>query len=165
MWLEPQAQEAGIDRVVVVGLFLHAWVGQMVDRHIEAQFRSGALHDTGEIEHTKLLGKLVEDAELTAVGRVEHGQLDAGQGIADIEETAGLTTLTIDGQGHADHCLNQKAVEHRTEDAVIVEAGTQALIEAYLVRIDTIDNPLVQIGGAQPPDPAGEVDIDTIVNF
>ena len=50
----------------------------------------GRLDQLGKLQHRELLGELVEDPELARLGRIGHRQLDAGEGVADVEEAAGL---------------------------------------------------------------------------
>ena len=92
-------------------------------------------------------------------------QLDALQRVADVEEAAGLAALAVDGQRVADHRLHAEAVEHGAEGLVVVEAGDQALVAGGLVGLDPVDDALVEVGRAQAPDPAGEVDVGRVVDL
>ena len=65
----------------------------------------------------------------------------------------------VDRERLADHRLNAEAIEHRAEHLVVVEAGDQALVEGRLLRLDPVDDALVEVGCAQAPDAAGEVDV------
>ena len=65
----------------------------------------------------------------------------------------------------ADHRLHAEAVEDSPEDLVVVEAGDEALVERGLLGLDAVDDPLVEVGGAQAPDPAGEVDVVRVVDL
>ena len=65
----------------------------------------------------------------------------------------------------ADHRLHAEAVEHGAEVLVVVEAGDQALVASRLLGFDPVDDALVEVGGAQPPDPAGEVDVVRVVDL
>ena len=92
-------------------------------------------------------------------------QLDAGEGVADVEEAAGLAAGAVDGQRVADHRLQAEAVEHGAEDLVVVEAGDQALVAGGLLGLDPVDDALVEVGGAQAPGAAGEVDVGRVVDL
>ena len=100
-----------------------------------------------------------------ALGRVGDRQLDAGEGVADVEEAAGLVAGAVDGQRVADHRLQAEAVEHGAEDLVVVEAGDQALVAGGLLGLDPVDDALVEVGRAQAPDAAGEVDVGRVVDL
>ena len=99
------------------------------------------------------------------VGGVGDGQFDAGEGVADVEEAAGLGAGAVDGQRVADHRLQAEAVEHGAEDLVVVEAGDQALVAGGLVGLDPVDDALVEVGRAQAPGAAGEVDVGRVVDL
>ena len=92
-------------------------------------------------------------------------QLDAGERVADVEEAAGLVAGAVDGQRVADHRLQAEAVEHGAEDLVVVEAGDQALVAGGLLGLDPVDDALVEVGRAQAPGAAGEVDVGRVVDL
>ncbi len=117
------------------------------------------LHGHRQVADREGLGELVVDAHLAAVGGVEHGQLDAGEGVADVEEAAGLAAGAVHGQGAADHGLEAEPVERGAELLVVVEAGQQPVVEQRLLGVDAVDDALVEVGGAEPVDPGGEVDV------
>ena len=127
--------------------------------------RGRALDELGELGDRELLGELVEDAELAEVGRVGDRELDALERVADVEEAAGLAALAVDGQRVADHGLDAEAVEDGAEVLVVVEPGDQPLVGGGLVGLDAVDDALVEVGRAQPPDPAGEVDVVRVVDL
>ena len=85
--------------------------------------------------------------------------------VADVEEAAGLAAAAVDGQRVADHRLQAEAVEHGAEDLVVVEAGDQALVAGGLLGLDPVDDALVEVGRAQAPGAAGEVDVGRVVDL
>ena len=123
------------------------------------------LHQLGELRDGELLGELVEDAELAQLGGVVHCELDALERVADVETAAGLAALPVDGERVADHGLHAEAVEDGAEDLVVVEARHEPLIHGRLVRLDAVDEALVEVGRAQAPDAAGEVDVVRVVDL
>ena len=94
-----------------------------------------------------------------------HGELDALERVADVEEAAGLPALAVDGERVTDHRLHAEAVQDRAEVLVVVEAGDQPLVPGGLLGLDPVDHSLVEVGGAQAPDPAGEVDVVRVVDL
>src|SRR5882757_2391016 len=94
--LQAEVEQVGVDRVVVVLFLLDPGVVDVVDRHLVAEVPGGGLDQLGELEDRELLGELVEDAEFARLGRVGDRQLDAGEGVADVEEAAGLTAGAVD---------------------------------------------------------------------
>ncbi len=93
---------------------------------------------------------------------IGDGQLDAGQGVANVEEAAGLAAGAVDGQRVADHRLQAEAVEDGAEQLVVVEAGDQPLVAVGLLGLDPVDDALVQVGRPQAPGAAGEVDVGRV---
>src|SRR3954452_24266172 len=96
--LQPEVEELGVLRVVVVLLLLEPRVVDVLDRDLEPVGLAGALDRLGELHDREGLGELVEHAELARVGRVERGQLHALQGVDDVEVAAGLAALAVHGQ-------------------------------------------------------------------
>ena len=92
-------------------------------------------------------------------------QLDAVEGVADVEEAAGLAAAAVDGERVADHRLQAEAVEDGAEGLVVVEAGDQALVGGGLVGLDPVDDALVEVGRPQAPHAAGEVDVGRVVDL
>jgi hypothetical protein len=95
--LQPQIDQLGVLRVVVMLLGFDTRVGQVIDFHIEAQVFPGNLNFLRQIEHGKLLGELVVDAAFALSRRIQAGNLNATNGIANIQEAAGLSALTVNG--------------------------------------------------------------------
>src|SRR6202041_506886 len=116
-------------------------------------------------QHGKLLSELVEDAELAALGRVQADQFDTAHRVADVEEAPGLTAFAVYRQGAANGCLGAETVEHGAEDLVVVEAVDQGFVHQNFVSDRAIDNPLIEVGGAKPPNLAGEHDVVAVVDL
>src|SRR5699024_11508835 len=113
-------------------------------------------HLWSELVDGDLRGELVVDAELAGVGGVLAGDLDAGYGVLDVQVAAGLGAVAVDGEIVADRRLDDEAVQGGAEHGVVVEAVDQARIPARLVGLEAVDHALVQIGGTDAPDLAGE---------
>jgi hypothetical protein len=117
-----------------------------LDRVVDGARRVG--DGMSELPDRELLGELIEDAELARFRRIEDHQLDAAQGVADIEQAADLVAQAVERQRAPEDGLRDKPVEHRPEDGVVVEAGVQSLGEGGLVGFQAVDHPLVQIRDA-----------------
>src|SRR5215213_6426809 len=163
--LQAEVEQLGVDRVVVVLFLLDPRVLVVLDLDAVAEVLAGLLDQPGQLEDRELLGELVEDAELARLGRVQRRQFDAGEGVANVEEAAGLAAGSVDGQRVADYGLDAEAVEHGAEQLVVVEAGDEALVAGGLLRLDAVDDALVEVGRAQAPGAAGEVDVGRVVNL
>ena len=61
------------------------------------------------------------------------GNLDAADGVANIEEAARLSALAVNGDRMSDGRLDAEAVQRRAENLVVVEAVDQAFIQRGLV--------------------------------
>ncbi|MBA3642032.1 MAG: hypothetical protein H0W53_22805, partial [Acidobacteria bacterium] len=109
-------------------LLLDPRVWEALHTDLVAQLSPAALHQRSQLSDGELLGELVEDAHLAGLCRIVDGQLDALQGIADVQKPARLATLAVDSQRMADDRLNAEPVERSPEDLVIVKAGAQPLI-------------------------------------
>src|SRR5699024_3332439 len=131
--LEPQVQQVGVDRVVVVVVLLHARVLGGGELDLVAQVARDLLHLLGELLDGELLGDLVVDAELAGVGGVLAGDLDAAHGVLDVQVAAGLGAVAVDGEIVADRRLDDEAVQGSAEHGVVVEAVDQARVPARLV--------------------------------
>ena len=78
---------------------------------------------------------------------------------------AGLATLAVDAQRMTDDRLDAETVEHGAEDPVVVETGGQVGVQIGLTGLLAVDDPLVQVGGPQSPDPTGELDVVAVVDL
>src|SRR3954468_812465 len=163
--LEAEVEELRVDRVVVVLFLLDPGVLDVVDRNPVAEVLAGLLDQLRQPEDRELLGELVEDAHLAALGWVVDRQLDAVESVADVEEAAGLAAGAVDGERVADHRLHAEAVEDGAEELVVVETGREALVACGLLGLDAVDDALVEGGRAGGPGAAGEVDVGRVVDL
>ncbi len=65
----------------------------------------------------------------------------------------------------AGHRLDAESVEHGAEHPVVVEAGGQVGVEHRLLGLVPVDDPLVEVGGPDAPDAAGEHDVGAVVHL
>ena len=156
MRLQSELDQAGVLDVVVVLRGLRPRVVHVLDL-----YRPGELlcDHPGDVAHRHRLGHLIEHPELASVGGVLDGEADAFHGVADIDQPPRLLAGSVNGQGFAEHGLDDEPVQHGSEDAVVVEPGRQPLIRRRLGGLLTVDDALVEIGGPQTPVPAGELDV------
>ena len=61
--------------------------------------------------------------------------------------------------------LHKEAIQRGAEHAIVIEARAQPLVDRDLGRVDAVDDPLVQVGRAQSPDFAAEVDVVAVVGL
>ena len=73
--------------------------------------------------------------------------------------------LAVHGQRVADDRLDGEPVQHGAEHRVVVEPGRQPLVPLGLGGLLAVDHALVQVGGPQVPDPAGELDVVAVVHL
>ena len=163
--LEAELEELRVLGVVVVLLGFLARVRDALDDDLAAEVRGGVADALGELEDGELLGELVVDPQLAGIGRVGDRQRDALDRVADVEVAARLAALAVDGQRVADDGLHAEAVERGPEDLVVVEARREARVERRLVGLDAVHDALVEVGRAEAPDPAGEVDVVAVVDL
>src|ERR1700728_1900079 len=109
-----------------------------------------------QLQNRELFGELVEDAELASIGWMMAGNLDAADGVANVEEATRLSALAVDGDRMAGGSFDAKAVQSGAEDFVIVEAVDQAFIQGGFVGRGAVDDTLIQVRGPQSPGPATE---------
>src|SRR5579875_2750127 len=160
--LQAQVEQALVHHVVVVLGQLDPRVVDVLDRHVLGARRLDRL---GDLLDRHPLRDLVEHAELTAVGRVLARELDAAHGVPDVDHAAGLAARAVHGERVPDDRLDDEAVQHRAEHRVVVEPGRQPLVPGRLRGLLAVDDALVEVGGAQVPDPAGELDVVDVVNL
>jgi hypothetical protein len=146
-------------------LQLDPGIRDMVDLDLHAELAAGVANLLGQLGDVENLGELIENAVLPGRGGVRRCQLDTLERVDDVEEPPRLTALPIHGQRMADHRLHRKAVQRRPEELVVVEPGRQTLVEPRLGRLDPIYDALVQIGGTQTPDTAGEMDVVAVMDL
>ena len=99
------------------------------------------------------------------IGRIQAGDLDAANGIADIQEPARLPALSVYRQRMSRRGLDAEAVQHRSKDVVVIETVDQRFVQHHFVGHGAIHHSLIQIGGAQPPDLAGEHHVVAVVHL
>lgn len=119
---ESEVDEFLVFGVVVVCFLLDSRVLEVFDVGGDAVGCRCMFDEFGELEHVELLGELVKDAELATISGIKQGQFDACKGITNIEKAARLATLTVDGHGHIANGLDDKSVERRAEDGIVIEA-------------------------------------------
>ena len=158
---QAEVEQLGVRRAVVVLLQLDPRVVEVHDPG-----SAGGVGDLlRQLTDREGLGELVEHAELAGLRWGADRELDAGQRVADVEETAGLATLAVHRERLAGRCLDHEAVEDRAEDGVVVEAGRQVGVERGLRRRLAVDDALVEVGRAQAPGPATEGDVVAVVHL
>src|SRR5262249_4589950 len=153
MRLEAEVEQAGVYRVIVVLLTFHPRGREVLHLHGEAQLAAGGTDLVSEVRHRELFRELVEDAILPGLRGGGDGEFDAADGCPDVEEPTGLPAFSVDGEWHADGRLHAEAVERGAENLVIVEAIDEAGMAGDLVGHRTVDDTLVEVRRAQPPDP------------
>ena len=72
--------------------------------------------------------------QAAGIGRVGDRELDARDGIAQIDEAARLSAGAVHGERMADDGFDAKAVEHGAEEPVVIEAVHQLRIAAGFDR-------------------------------
>ena len=150
-WLEAEILKLGVLGVVVVLLHLRARVGHGDDLRIQSNLLTGFRDHSSEFVHGELLRELVINLHLARRRGVVARDLNAAHGVSDVQETAGLATLTVHGHRVTDGRLDAEAVERGTEDGVVVEAVHQVRVHVGFIRGETVDDALVQVGGANAP--------------
>mmetsp|Transcript_5088 Transcript_5088/g.19679 ORF Transcript_5088/g.19679 Transcript_5088/m.19679 type:complete len:519 (+) Transcript_5088:15-1571(+) len=150
-WLEAEILKLGVLGVVVVLLHLCARVGHGDDLRIQSNLLTGFRDHSSEFVHGELLRELVINLHLARRRGVVARDLNAAHGVSDVQETAGLATLTVHGHRVTDGRLDAEAVERGTEDGVVVEAVHQVRVHVGFIRGETVDDALVQVGGANAP--------------
>src|SRR3989440_1661136 len=146
-------------------LGLHSWVGEVIDFDDDVELSCGGLYEMGQFEDGKLFRDVIRDAALASGCRVATGDLDATHGVANVEETARLSSLAVNGERLSDGRLNTKAIQDGAKDIIVVEAIDQHLIERGFVGHRSVNDPLVQVGSAKTPDLASEHHVVAVVHF
>ena len=146
MRLKAKCRQRGMIRIVIMLFQLDTRILDVFDRAVETVIGSDPLYAVCKIQDRELLGELIENPKLAGFGWIEHGQLDATERIANIQKAAGLSALPVDGQRHAMHRLDDEAVQHGAEYRIIVKAGRKLRMQYGLVRIDSVDHSLIEVG-------------------
>ncbi len=140
-----ETSQTAVHDVVVVGLGFDARVLDVLDARLTGIRGRDDLCDLG---HGEALGDLVEHPELARIGRLLGGQAQAFNGVADVDDAPGLPAPAVDRQRLAEHRLHDEAVQNGPEDRVVVEAGSEAVVESGRGGLLPVHDALVQIGGA-----------------
>src|SRR5579859_3902223 len=151
--------------VVIVLLGFDPRIGQVINRHVEAKTPARDVYQLRQFEDGELLRELVEDAELSSGRGIEASQLNTTNGVSDVEEAASLAAFAVDRDGMFDGGLHAEAVEGSAKDLVVVEAVDEGFVNGSFIGDGAVDHSLIQIGGADAPDLAAEMDIVAIVNL
>src|SRR5271155_1657626 len=142
-----------------------ARVGQVADLDGQVNLFGGGLNDTGDIHDGKTFGELIVNAAFVARGGILAGNFDAAHGVANIEEAAALAALAVYGKRMPDDGFNAEAIEDGAENFVVIKTVDERFVERDFVGDGAVHHALIQIGGAQAPDFAGEHDVVAIVHF
>src|SRR5271165_325132 len=126
--------------VVIVLLSFNARIRQMVDLDLESHLFAGDLHHLRKLQDSELLGELVEHTELALLGRVEARDLDAAHGVANVKESARLTTLSVNRERITQSGLRAETIQHRPEDFVIIETVDQSFIHLGFVSYGAVQD-------------------------
>src|ERR1700675_5170799 len=106
---------------------LDAGVRQMIDFHFQPHLFACRFHKVRDVENRKALRKLVEHAALAGLGGIEAVQLDAPDGISNIEKAARLPSAAVHSEGRSNRRLHAKAVQNRAEPLVETKRIVRAL--------------------------------------
>src|ERR1700722_17767248 len=165
MRLQAQVDELGVLRIVVVFLGFDARIGNVRDLDFQSDFYGGFLNEASDFQNRKPFRELIVNATFARRRRIQARQLNAANGIANVEETSLLAALSVDGQRVANDRFNAKPIQNRPEDFVIIKTVDEDFVERDFVGDGSIDDALVEISGAQAPSLAGEHDVVTVVHF
>src|SRR5438270_3129409 len=165
MGLQAEFGKLGMARIVIVLLCFHARVRQVIDLYSQPEFLAGSLNQASELQHGKLLGKLIKDAIFMSSRRIQAGQLNTTDGIADVEETAGLTTFAVNRDGMTNGCLHTETVQRRAKHFIVIKTIHQGSLSCDFIGYGSVNHSLIEIGGTHTPNLAAESDIVAVVDF
>src|SRR5215210_57650 len=165
MRFQPQVHKPRVRRVVVVRLSLDPGILEASELRFEVQGTCDFLDEAGQFQYRPLLGKLVEDPELTWPGGIVRRQLYAAHRITNVYEATCLTTLAVDRDGVSRSGLGAEAVEGRPEDPVVVVAVRERRVGGCLLGLHVVDDALIEVGGPQTPGAAGEHNVVRVVDL
>ncbi len=114
-------------------------------------FDTGHFSNHGsDITDSSGFGDLVKNFNTFALGRrVEDGEFDASGSIGNVDEGAGLTTGSVNGQWDTHGSLHEETIQDSSVVSVIVESVHQTLIEGSLGSVGSPNNTLVKISDAE----------------
>src|ERR1700693_2495489 len=138
-------------RVVVMFLGLDARIWQVIDFDLQSHLLARCFHHVRDVQNRKTLGKLVEDAALAGLRRIQTREFDTADGIANVQKTACLSATAVDGERRSDRRLNAEAVQNGSKYLIVIKAIDQSLVERHFVRDGSIDDALIEVGSAQSP--------------
>jgi hypothetical protein len=95
--LQAEVDQLGMFRVVVMFFLFDTWIGDVSNLDIQPNFCAGFLDDSGYLQDRKSFSELIVNATLAGRGWVQAGQLNAADGISNIEEPSLLAAFTVDG--------------------------------------------------------------------
>ncbi len=76
-----------------------------------------------------------------------------------------LAAFAVYGERMSDDSFDAEAIEHGAENFVVIKSVDERFIERDFVGDGAVDHALIEIGGAQAPDFAGEHDVVAVVDF
>src|SRR5436853_6860761 len=103
-------------RIVVMLFCLFSGISHRFYSHFDAERPRRVGYTLGQFVDAEGFGKLVEDAQLALIGWVLDRQFDAVQRVLDVQITASLSALAVNGQWKPLNRLHHEAVEHGPED-------------------------------------------------
>ena len=151
--------------VVVVLLLLGTRVRDVHLLHVQSELVALGDDNVSNFVDGPGLGDLVEDAHLSLLSRVVDGDLEAPDGVPDVEHSPGLSSLSIHGQRVAEGGLDAEPVGKGSVDTVVVETVDEHRVGHGLLRADTVHDTLIEIRGRNVPGASGEQDVGAIVTL
>mmetsp|Transcript_13738 Transcript_13738/g.22072 ORF Transcript_13738/g.22072 Transcript_13738/m.22072 type:complete len:280 (-) Transcript_13738:633-1472(-) len=143
--IQSEIAEFAIGDVQLVFGCLLAGVGD------EIGFYAGQLGDHFcNVSDTTGLGNLVENFDPVALfGRVVDGNFNASGSVSNVNESTGLASCSIHGQGHTHGALHEETVQNGSVVSIVVESVDQAFVQDGLGGVGTPHNALVQVSDAK----------------
>src|SRR5208283_760662 len=146
-------------------LGLDAGVGQMVDLDLKPCLFPDRLYHLRELQDGELLCELVEYAKFARLGRIEAGDLDTAHGVANVQESARLSSFSINRERVPKSGLRAETIQHGAKYFVVVEAVDESFVKRRFIGHGSIDNALIKIGSADSPRLAGECDVVAVMHL
>src|SRR5580692_11090749 len=149
-------------RVVIMFLGLDSRIWQVIDFDLQSHLFARCFNHVGDVQNRETLGKLVEDAALAGLRRIQTCEFDTADGIANVPKTACLSSTAVDGERRSDRRLNTEAIQNRSKYLVVIKAIDQSLVERHFVRDGSVHDALIEIGSTQSPCAAGKHNVVTV---